>query len=72
MTIQYTKEHVQAVDETTLVLYRWVDGAWVIEPSVVDPATQTVTATPTTTGVWLLGARARNRLYLPIIQHTQP
>lgn len=72
MTIQYTKEHVQAVDETTLVLYRWDGSAWVVEPSVVDPATQTVTATPTTTGVWMLGALARNRLYLPIIQHTQP
>lgn len=72
MTIQYTKERVHWVDETTLTLYRWADGAWVAEPSVVDPATQTVTATLETTGVWLLGARARNRLYLPIIQHTQP
>lgn len=72
MTIQYTNEAVQLVEETTLALYRWADGAWVVEPSVVDPATQTVTATPTTTGIWLLGARARNRLYLPLIQRVQP
>lgn len=72
MTIQYTKERVQWVDETTLTLYRWADGAWVAEPSVVDPATQTVTATLETTGVWLLGARAKNRLYLPLIHHGQP
>jgi len=72
MTIQYTKEAVQLVEETTLVLYRWDAGAWVIEPSVLDPAMQTVVATPTTTGVWMLRALARNRLYLPLIHHGPP
>lgn len=72
LTISYPAETAQLGEVATLALYRWADGAWVAEPSVVDPATRTVTATPTTTGVWLLRALARNRLYLPIIYHTQP
>lgn len=72
MTIRYTKEAVQLVEGTSLALYRWDGGAWVLEPSEVDPATQTVVATPTTTGVWMLRGLARNRLYLPLIHHRQP
>lgn len=68
LTVTYTDEATQHVDEATLALYRWVDGAWVVEKtSSVDPATNTVVASPTATGLWMLGAMARHQMFLPLI-----
>lgn len=70
LTVTYPSDVTPLVDETTLALYRWTAGAWVLEKtSRVDPATHTVVASPTTPGLWMVGGVLRNRLYLPLIGH---
>ncbi len=69
LTVTYADDALAFVDETTIMLYRWTADGWVVEQgSQVDPATNTVTASPTTTGIWMLAATSPGRTYLPLIE----
>jgi hypothetical protein len=69
--VQYTDDEVVFVEEGTLALYRWDGSGWVLEPtSHVNPAANTVTATPGRFSHWaVLGERAEglSSVYLPLV-----
>ncbi|MFQ5854673.1 MAG: hypothetical protein ACE5LU_03375 [Anaerolineae bacterium] len=65
ITVRYA-EGVLAFEDT-LALYTWDGTQWVREPtSVVDPAGNTVTATPDHFGTWAVLGEAE-RMHLPVI-----
>lgn len=50
-------------DETTLVLYEFINGAWHSLPSTVDTALHTISVSTTNLGVFALGT-------MPLVSHT--
>jgi len=67
ITVRYTKSELGSAIENTLGLYYWEESQWVREASsVLDTATNTVSATPNHLSLWsVLGETRRN--YLPIL-----
>ena len=56
----YAEDDVGPIDESTLALYHWDGSQWVKEPSsTVNPAANTVTATPNHFSQWAVLGRAR-------------
>jgi hypothetical protein len=68
LTVQYTDAEKGPAIENTLALYYWGDGRWNKEPtSVVDTASNTVTATPNHwTHLWAVLGETR-RAFLPVV-----
>ncbi|MFQ5858777.1 MAG: hypothetical protein ACE5LU_24515 [Anaerolineae bacterium] len=67
VTVQYTDSEKGPVIESTLGLYSWDGSQWVREPtSVVDIATNTVTATPDHFSLWAVLGETR-RMFLPLV-----
>jgi hypothetical protein len=68
LTVQYTDQEKGPAIEGTLALYSWDGNQWAKEPSsVVDVASNTVTATPNHFSVWAVLGET-HRLYLPVIR----
>jgi hypothetical protein len=70
--IAYTDDEVSGVDEATLGLYAWDNGAWVLEPtSVLDAENNTIGAAPDHFSHWavLAGEEVQEDyfVYLPLI-----
>jgi len=71
LSIQYTDGELSPAFESTLALYYWDDAqeAWVKEPSwQLDPATNTLSASPDHFSIWVVLADTR-LIYLPVITH---
>ena len=67
LTVQYTDAEKGPAIEDTLALCSWDGNRWVKEPSsVLDTATNTVTATPDHLSLWAVLGETR-RVYLPVI-----
>jgi hypothetical protein len=67
--IQYSDYQVQHVSENRLALYWWDGSSWHRETSsVVNSATNTLTAHPTRFSLWAVFGRMDYFLYLPLIQ----
>jgi oligopeptide transport system substrate-binding protein len=67
MTVQYTDAEKGPAIESTLALYWWNGSQWVKEPTcVVNPAANTVTATPNHLSLWTVWGETY-RLYLPLV-----
>ena len=65
LTLNYDASKLRIVDEGSLALYYWDGSNWVKEPtSVVDPGTQSVTATPDHFSLWGIFGHT-NKIYLP-------
>lgn len=68
LQLHYMDAEIGLIDETTLALYQWVNGRWQREASSqFDAATNTITATPSTLGVWIAAGAPLHQLYLPRI-----
>jgi hypothetical protein len=75
ISIEYTNEQVDSIDEKTLALYRWDGSQWLKEPSsAVDVAANTVTATPNHFSHWAVLGEPRadmHTVYLPVVTRSQ-
>lgn len=68
LQLHYKDADIGLIDEKTLALYQWINGGWQRETSSqLDPATNTLTATPATLGVWIVAGTPPHQLYLPRI-----
>ena len=68
LTVQYTDQEKGPAIEDTLALYYWDGSQWMKEPSsVVDLASNTVTATPNHFSVWAVLGET-HRMYLPLVR----
>ena len=54
LEVGYTPEDIAGLNETTLSLFWWDGTQWVREASTVDPAANTVSATPNHFSLWAL------------------
>lgn len=70
LTIQKRAE-LPPVIEQTLALHTWDGSQWVAEPSSsVDPATNTITATPNHLSLWAVLGET-HRIYLPLVMRNR-
>jgi hypothetical protein len=70
--VTYTNDEISGIDETTLGLYAWDNGAWVMEPaSTLDAENNTISAAPDHFSHWavLAGEEVQEDffVYLPLI-----
>jgi hypothetical protein len=67
LTVQYTDTEADHINEETLGLYYWDGSRWVEEPtSQVNPATNTLTATPNHLSYWAVFSQ-QNVIFLPLL-----
>lgn len=68
VTIEYTDSELGIIIEDTLGLYYWDGDSWELEPSaVVDPLTNTITATPDHFSYWALLGEPYQFRFLPML-----
>jgi hypothetical protein len=71
MTVVYGEADVTGVDEASLRLSYWAEGAaaWVAIPTQVDAASNTLTAVLDRPATFAVAGTPQSRLYLLLIRH---
>jgi oligopeptide transport system substrate-binding protein len=69
IAVQYTDADKGPAIEGTLALHYWDGNQWIQEPSHVNPAANTVTATPNHFSLWAVFGETK-RVFLPLVLKT--